>query len=713
MDTSLRSPLPRATLDGAARAALAPPPLRARWRSLPRDARDTLFLLAVIGWTVLPHAPNLPLWCLLFALGVLLWRARLALTNAPLPGRGWLIAALAVACALALWSHGTLIGRDPGVTLAVVLMALKTLELRARRDAFVVFFLGFFLVLTHFFFSQSIFTALAMIVSVWGLLAALALAHMPAGRPPLREALGQAARAALLGAPVVALLFVFFPRIGPLWGVPQEMTGKTGLSSTMTMGGIAEIAQDESVAMRLRFLDGTAPAPETLYFRGPVLDQFDGRTWRSGLRAMAALAPATAQRVSEAAAPLSYELTVEPLRLPMLPLLEFTPQAPTIDNDPGNLRLGLRSDGVWVARRPLVERLRVQAVAHPSPGRFGGSESAPPADLLQLPAGYNPRTLQWAADLRRQPHLAGADAHALARAVQAHIRKAGFRYTLAPGAYGETDARATIDEFWLDRRLGFCEHYAAAFVVVLRAMGVPARVVTGYQGTDPFPIDGYYVVRQSHAHAWAEYWHPQSGWVRADPTAVVAPERIARSRNLTPPRGVLMGALESVNPDLLAALRQWRELLDNRWNQWVLNYSRGQQLQLLERLGFDEPNWQNLLISLFVGASLLALLGALWAAWDRRRMDPWTLLLLRVRKAVATLEVDAPIHATPRRLADQLSQRHGKAARSLAEWLLRLEVERYGPDARRRPNDAWWREFRQRARALATLRRETPVASGG
>jgi transglutaminase-like putative cysteine protease len=713
VDASLRSPELQATRRDATRAAAAPATLRARWRSLPRDARDTLFLLAVIGWTVLPHAPNLPFWCLVFAFGVLWWRARLALTHAPLPGRKWLVGALAVACALALWSHGTLVGRDPGVTLAVVLMALKTLELRARRDAFVVFFLGFFLVLTHFFFSQSIVTALAMIVSVWGLLAALALAHMPSGRPPLREALGQAARAALLGAPVVALLFVFFPRIGPLWGVPQQMTGKTGLSSTMSMGGIAEIAQDESVVMRLRFLDGAPPPPETLYFRGPVLDHFDGRTWRSGLRALAMMSPSASQRLNADAPPHRYELTLEPLRLPVLPLLEFTPQTPTVDNDAGSLRLSLRSDAVWVARRPLVERLRVQAVAQASSGRHGGSEGGPPSDLLQLPAGYNPRTLQWATQLRRQPHLADADAHVVARAVLAHIRQADFRYTLAPGAYGESDERAAIDEFWLDRRAGFCEHYAAAFVVVLRAMGVPARVVTGYQGTDPFPIDGYYVVRQSHAHAWAEYWHPQSGWVRADPTAAVAPQRIARSLNLTPPRGALLGALQSVNPDLLVTLRQWREVLDNRWNQWVLNYSRGQQLQLLERLGFDAPNWQNLLISLFTGASLLALLGALWAAWDRRRMDPWALLLLRVRKAVASFEVDAPIHATPRHLADQLRQRHGQAAGSLAEWLLRLELERYGPDARRRPNDAWWREFRLRAKALAAVRSERSLASGG
>jgi hypothetical protein len=159
-----------------------------RLQALPRDARDTLFLLFVIGWTVLPHAAHLPVWCGLLTLVMLLWRARLALSNTPLPGRWTLVAVLVVAAVLTFWSYRSLLGKEPGVTLAVVLMALKTLELRARRDAFVVFFLGFFLILTHFLYSQSLLVALAMLVSVWGLLTALVLAHMPVGQPSLRQA---------------------------------------------------------------------------------------------------------------------------------------------------------------------------------------------------------------------------------------------------------------------------------------------------------------------------------------------------------------------------------------------------------------------------------------------------------------------------------------------------------------------------------------------
>jgi len=249
------------------------------WNRLPREARDTLFLLAVIGWTVLPHAPHLPAWSPALTALVLLWRARLALVNGALPGRWVLAGVLVAAIGLTFWSYRTLLGKEPGVTLAVALMALKTLELRARRDAFVVFFLGFFIILTHFLYSQSILVAIAMLVSVWGLMTALVLAHMPVGQPSLLQAGGLAARTALLGAPVMALLFVLFPRVGPLWGVPQDGISKTGLSNTMKLGSIADLAQDSAVAMRLRF-DGHAPRPAQMYFRGPVLTHFDGVEWR-------------------------------------------------------------------------------------------------------------------------------------------------------------------------------------------------------------------------------------------------------------------------------------------------------------------------------------------------------------------------------------------------------------------------------------------------
>ena len=660
------------------------------WSHLPREARDTLFLLGVIAWTVLPHVSHLPLWCTLLTLVVLLWRVRLALNNAALPGRWVLVGVLVLAAGLTFWSYRTLLGKEPGITLVVVLMALKTLELRARRDAFVVFFLGFFLILTHFLYSQSLLVAGAMLVSVWGLLTALVLAHMPVGQPSLRQAGRLAARTALLGAPIMALMFVLFPRVGPLWGVPQDGLATTGLSNSMRMGSMTQVALDDSIALRLRF-EGPPPAPETLYFRGPVLSRFDGSEWRPAAAALM-LPPQRRHNLRLSGSAVHYEMTLEPLRLATLPLLEATSTAPLIE---GYQALAM-ADLQWLTDRPVFERVRFNAEANTSFQHGPLATTIALQDMLELPPGYNPRTLAWAAALRRDPRYAQADGRALAQALLQHIRSGGYSYTLGADPYG----RDAIDEFWLDRREGFCEHFAAAFVVVMRALDVPARVVTGYQGTDPLPVDGFYLVRQSSAHAWAEYWQAGVGWVRADPTAAVAPDRINRGLNLVGSPGFVAGALGNVNPALLAQLRQGWELINNRWNQWVMNYSRGQQLDVLRKLGFSAPSWEDLAVLMAGALSTLALAGALWAWWDQHRIDPWVRQMQRLRKALQSLGLKAADHEAPRALAKRVRERFGGTGEALAALLDALEQQRYGRQTAPRPDARLTRRFVAQARAL-------------
>ena len=662
------------------------------WHRLPRDARDTLFLLGVIAWTVLPHASHLPVWTMLLTTIVLLWRGRLALSGGALPGRWLLLAVLALAIGLTFWSYRSLLGKEPGVTLAVSLMALKTLELRARRDAFVVFFLGFFIILTHFLYSQSLPVAAAMLVSVWGLLTAVVLAHMPVGQPSLRQASGLAARTALLGAPVMALLFVLFPRIGPLWGVPQDGISTTGLSNTMKMGSMTELALDESIAMRLRF-EGAPPAPPDMYLRGPVLTRFDGVEWRPlGLPfAPAGVAPRPPNLKLQGEA-IRYEVTLEPLRLASVPLLEATTQISPIEG----LRVSARDDLQWLAERPVYERVRFKAEAHTRytlglPRRAGELQES-----LELPPGYNPRTLAWAKSFRNDPMNRQVGAGVFAQALLRHIRQSGFSYTLAPGDYG----RDGIDEFWLDRKEGFCEHFAAAFVVVMRAAGFPARVVTGYQGTDLLPVDGFYVVRQSSAHAWAEYWQTGVGWVRADPTAAVAPDRIARSSRLAARPGLVAGAFAAMSPQLLASLKSGWEALNNRWNQWVLNYSRGQQLDVLKNIGFSSPGWEDLALLLIGTLSALALTGAAWAWFDRHRIDPWVRQLDRIKRALRSLGVPAAPHEAPRTLAARVRERLGAAGELLAAALDALEAQRYSRATARHPDAGLTRRFTAESRRL-------------
>jgi protein-glutamine gamma-glutamyltransferase len=667
------------------------------WSHLPREARDVLFLLGVIAWTVAPHFVHLPLWCLALTVFVIAWRALVAVTQSPLPGRPVLFAVLALAIGLTLWSHRTVLGKDAGVTLLVVLMVLKTLELRARRDALVVFFLGFFIVLTNFLYTQSMAVAAAMVVSVWGLLTALVLAHMPVGRPPIARAGRVAAQAALLGAPIMLVLFMLFPRLPPLWAVPQESLDKTGLSGTLRMGGVAELAIDDSIALRARF-QGPAPPNNSLYWRGPVLSRFDGREWTRGDTFTRGLPRESLLEVR--GQPLAYEMTLEPSRLPMLPLLEATAEAPVL----GELRVRQRGDLQWVTERPITERLRLSAKAWLDHSHGPLQADISLRDETDLPPGYNPRTLAWAVALLRRPELANAAPEQLVEAVLSHIT-AGFTYTLTPGEYGDEQGRHAIDEFWLDRREGFCEHFSAAFVVVMRALDVPARIVTGYQGADPVLQDGDVIVRNNHAHAWAEVWLEGRGWVRVDPTAAVAPERIVRSRSLRPRPGFVAGAIEGLNPELMATLRRRWESVNNRWNQWVLRYSKNEQLDLLQRLGWRQPQAIDLAYLLIALISIGSLAGAAWAWWDRRRRDPWQRLAARVARRLDALDVDTADHEGPRRWAERVRKRLGPAGEAVAVQLETLDAMRYGREAAARPVATWWRGFDAAAAATRTASR--------
>lgn len=681
-------------------------PLLARGALLPRDMRDTLFLLAVLGWTVLPHLTRLPLWCSVLAIGVLAWRAVLALRGAALPTRWALVAVLFIAAGLTWWSNRTLLGKEAGVTLIVVLAALKTMELKARRDTFVVFFLGFFLVLTNFLYSQSLITALLMLVAVWGLLTALVLAHMPVGQPALGAAALLSMRTALLGVPLMALLFVLFPRLAPLWGVPSDGTARTGLSNSMSLGNIAELAQDDTIALRVQF-EGTAPPPQALYFRGPVLTRFNGRQWTASDPAYSA--PANLRVLGN---PLPYVMTIEPLRVATLPLLEMTAEPPQVDGAPDGFVTTRRPDMHWSANQVLTERLRVHAVAFPS-YRLG--QAQPPQNLgesLHLPAGSNPRMQAWAREFRAT-HASSSnppDGHALAQALLNTIRSAGYTYTLAPGEYG-IDA---VDEFWLDRKEGFCEHFAASFVVAMRAMDIPARVVTGYLGGEVNPVDGNLEVRNSDAHAWAEYWQRGAGWVRVDPTAAVAPERVVRSRRLVAPQGFMAGAIDAMSPALLKQLQSLWDALDNRWNQGVLNYSRGKQLDLLRALGVESPSWDQLAYLLILALCSLSLGAAAWAWFDRHRQDPWLRAYRRVGRALQQRGLEVPEHLPPRALAQQVREAFGDQGSATIHALLALEALRYAPQAPQAGSRLGPRARQlaghatQAARALPTLPKKKP-----
>ena len=576
---------------------------------LTRDKADTLLLLLAALMVLAPHAAHLPLWISALAGVTLLWRAAITWLGKRMPPV-WLLVPIALAAMAGVYlTFRTLLGRDAGVAMLVLLLAFKLLEMHARRDLFVVIFLSFFVLLTSFLYSQSIPAALYVALALVVLLTAQLSFQYTGAVPPLRQRLRTSLKLSLLAAPLAVLMFVGFPRIqGPLWGLPGDaLGGKTGLSDSMAPGTLSALAQSDEVAFRVRFLS-QAPAQSQLYWRSIVLGDYDGRTWtrvprKRGLQRLEIAIQARGQ-------PLRYETILEASNNRWLALLELA--APHLQL-PGH-RLRDSDEMELYTADPIERRQRFSASAYLDVTLQAGERPERMTRWLELPAGFNPRTLALAQQLRAQwPHAGAAE---LSKAVLARFRTQDYRYTLEPPLLG----RDAVDEFLFGSKAGFCEHYAGAYVVLMRAMGVAARVVTGYQGGERNPVDGYYTVRQSDAHAWAEIWTSETGWQRVDPTAAVAPERIERSlaRALPRPSGFGLAPLLDLQSDpdsWLAQLRYHYAALNNSWNQWVLDYNPDRQRSFLEELGSAFGNWRTAL-----GAAAVAAL--LWVLRWRRARQP-------------------------------------------------------------------------------------------
>lgn len=485
-------------------------------------------------------------------------------------------------------------GRDTGCALLAAMLAIKPIELATLRDARSLLGFALFAPFSTFLLDQGpLSLLLGLIGATVALAALLRLSDVESGdashaRPPVRRVLS-VWRLILIGLPLALAAFWLFPRIGsPLWGVPERAITRPGLSDEMSPGQFFDIIGDDTPALRVTF-DGATPTTSQMYWRGPTLWDFDGRTWTRppGLGSMP---PAP---VRHAAATWSYTMELEPTDRRQMVALELPTAAPA------GTRLSV--DYGLYAPRPLSEVTRWHLQASP-PAAF---QVELPALLrqraLRLPQGFNPRTVALARQWRRE---AGADDAAIVNRLLAWVRR-DFAYTLDTPLPG----RNAVDEFLFDQKAGFCEHFSASFVVLMRAAGIPARVVTGYVGGYRNPYGDYWIVRRSDAHAWAEVWLAGRGWVRVDPTAAVAPERIydtiddrlggAFGRGLVP----------------VANLSDW---LRRGWNDLVLGFNAERQRHLLRPLGLDDLD-SGQLIGLFAGLGGLALAWMLWLATRSER----------------------------------------------------------------------------------------------
>jgi transglutaminase-like putative cysteine protease len=594
--------------------------------ALDRTATPWLFVAALA--TIAPHFMHQPLWLSLVAGLMLCWGGWLWWKDQRLPGR-WLLFLLVIAGSAGIYvEFRTLFGRDAGVAMLVMFMAMKLLELKSRRDGMVVITLGYFLLLTHYFYSQSIPTGLWLLGAMWIVTASLIRLH---GGPAssLRATLRYAAVLGVQAIPFMLVLYVLFPRIsGPLWGLPQDAhAGKTGLSETMSPGSIASLAQSGEIAFRVRF-DGDIPPKGKLYWRGPVMENFDGTTWRPY---PGRYPPENLEFISP---PIRYETTLEAHNQRWLLALDA----------PGTLPAESRLNGALTAnsRQPISTRQRYR-LASSLDYRFNVAED--PQVLrrnLLLPAGLNPETRRLAISWRETE-----------KSPDAIIRKtlerfaSEFTYTLQPPLLGING----VDDFLFRTKRGFCEHYAAAFVVLMRSAGIPARVVGGYQGGERNPVDGYLVVRQSDAHAWAEVWLEGRGWLRVDPTAVVSPARIETGIGDALGLGEPLPALFQVRSAWLRTLRHRWEAVNNAWNQQVLGYNPERQRELLSRLGLSNPDWRSLGTLLGMACALLLAAITAWTLYQKPHHDPAMRLWLKALRHLKRSAVNCMPGETPLALA--------------------------------------------------------------
>ena len=673
---------------------------------IPRTA--VLWLLGSQLLSLWLHATHLPLWLWAVVAFVLGWRWLTHLGRVSYPDRRIKTLAVIAASVAVFMAFERRLTLESASAFLIAASSLKLLEMKVRRDGYVVGYLSFFVLGTGFLFDQGILSGLFGILAVWCLTTALVTLHgqdsATSGQAnSLRRSSLQAGRLAggilLVSLPMMLVLYLLFPRMGPLWSFTlQSGKAKSGLSEEMASGDIVDLSQSDELAFRVSFTNGQLPAREQLYWRALVLDYYDGRRWlrQSGAPQVSWFNPANPPAPA-ASHQLEYEIVQEATDKNWLFALTGVNAA-----EPGT---GHTSDNRLVARRPVFQRQRYLArsdlQARFSPAGLSAQEQQ---SSLQLPGDFNPQARAFARQLRRQH----ADDRQLLAALLQHFRDQPFYYTLQPPPMATDE----VDDFLFNARRGFCAHYAGALVFVARAAGIPARVVTGYQGGEWNESEQYLTVRQFDAHAWAEVWLPGEGWVQTDPTAAVAPDRIqyGLEQAVAEEGSFLQEQLFSAHKlkgiSWLNRLRLELDSLNYYWQRWVLSYDRQSQRGFLQNLlGLRE--YQQALYWLAGSFVAFFALASLWLWWRLRPQPPSPFMQAwqRLQQRGQRLGVVMAPGETAAHYCQRLAQAC-PAQRSLLLWLgQEVNSVLYQPvadTARQR------QRLRQLIRALHRVRRQLP-----
>jgi protein-glutamine gamma-glutamyltransferase len=574
-------------------------------------ARDKLaWLLVMQALLILPLLLKLPFWLWLVWATTAFWRIQMFRGRWGMPS-GIVKTTLTLTCAAGLIaSYAGKTGTETMVGLLVSAFALKLLEVNSARDAQLLVFIGFIITATHFLFSQTPLAAIYSLACIALLLASWRSLYLTRVQAT-KERLKRGTIILVHALPIMLVLFVVLPRLGPLWAIPNQQSAKTGFSDSLSPGDLGSLALNRAAAFRVEFTT-QPPAANQLYWRGLVLDVFDGRTWR--MRDSWGMRPQSQNDDISKRQLVNYSIIVEPHGRPWL----FSLMTPQYVNSVGN-SIRITADSLLINRTPITQRVRYEVSSAVQTDWPENSTGIAPLSnsqrnfYTQLPSNSNPQTRLLAEQWRTQGLQ---DTQIIAQALALFNRE--FIYTLQPPLLG----LHSVDEFLFSSKRGFCEHFASSFTFLLRASGIPARVVVGYQGGRWNPVENYLLVSQSDAHAWAEVWIEGKGWQMLDPTAAVAPNRIERGMN---------DALGADDQALINDAWQSSQLFYNlqlrwdaatfTWQRWVLNYDNETQEGILTRLLGGTESWR--LTLWLIG---LGLIGTGVFAWALRRNHKKTLM---------------------------------------------------------------------------------------
>lgn len=608
------------------------------------SAHQFNLLTVAVAVVLTTHFSHLPLW--VDAASIFIIAARW-LQRRYRPHWGatpiWLRLPLTLGLPVAVVSQfGTLLGLEPGSVLAIGMLVLKLSESEKIRDARAALTFAGFVLMAALLFEKGLLNALHVALAVLPLFICMrALELAPDGRSEVGPGLLHDARSTVIGLaaaiPLTLLVFVFMPRLAqPLWGAPSNEEARTGVSDTMAPGQFLDLMVDDNPAFRVQFANGSPPPPAQRYWRGLVLNRFDGRSWT---RTESAANSAQAEDLQTLSAPINYDVTMEPTQQRWLFPLDVPTRAPE--------RFARNAELTLIGFRPIssVQRFTLSSALD---YRSTVMSATRRQISLSLPYGFNPRTQALGAQWRQQY---GNDSQAIINAALKLFRDR-FSYTLSPPVLG----RDGMDDFLFDTQAGYCEHFSSAFANLMRAAGVPTRVVVGYQGGYWNADGGYLLVRQSDAHAWNEVWIEGSGWRRVDPTAAVRPERVSLGS-----RAANQDDNRWHRAQWLLDLRNRWDLVNQMWNEVIVQFGTLRQQGLLRNFGVERANWNQLAVAFGIGAGAFMLLGLLWALHrGRDRRDPldraYAQLCERLAKAgVARAANEGPV-AYLRRVCQHLPQ---------------------------------------------------------